>query len=58
MNKQAARYGLFFYLITMVVAFIFPKKVFGNIMFIGAYFIICLIFLYFIFFRKLKNSND
>ncbi len=58
MNKKAARYGLYFYLITMIIAFIFPKDVFGNIFVLGCYFVICLTFLYFIYFRKLKNEKQ
>lgn len=53
---KAARYGLCFYVITMIVAFIFPKKVFGNIYIVLGYLLVCMVFISFIYFKKQKGS--
>jgi hypothetical protein len=58
MNKKIARYGLWFYLLTMTLSFIFPKMLFGNIYIVGIYLVSCLIFLYFIYFWKAKKTNS
>jgi len=58
MNKKAARYGLYFYLVTMLLAFLFPKQVFGNIYVLISYLIVCIIFLYIIYFRKVSHANN
>jgi hypothetical protein len=57
MNKKFARYGLLFYIITMVISFLFPKQLFGNIYFVGIYLGVCLTLLYFIYFWKRKKIN-
>jgi Ca2+/Na+ antiporter len=56
MNKKAARYGLYFYLITMLIAFIFPA-VFENVVVLACYLVACLVFLYFIYFKNRKNES-
>ncbi len=56
MNKQNARYGLWFYLVTMILSFIFPKQIFGNIFIIITYLIVSLILIYFIYFYKRKKQ--
>lgn len=58
MNKKMARYGLWFYLITMVLSFIFPKLIFGNIVIVCVYLVVCLTLLYFIYFWKIKKINN
>ena len=55
MNRKVARYGLWFYLLTFFVAIIFPKKVFGNIYILLAYLVVALLFIYFIYFKKVKS---
>ena len=57
MNKKIARYGLWFYIITMIISFIFPKQLFGNIFFVGIYLVICLTLLYFTYFWKTINES-
>lgn len=57
MNKQAARYGFYFYIITMIIAFAFPNQVFGNMFVLGSYLFICLTFIYFIYYKKAKKES-
>ena len=57
-NKKAARYGLWFYLITTVLAFTFPKQTIGSPFFVCIYLVVCLTFLYFIYFWNTKRQNN
>lgn len=57
MNKKAAKFGLWFYLITMILAFIFPKIIFGNLFRASIYLVVSLTILYFINFWKEKMNN-
>lgn len=52
MNTKVARYGLWFYIITMVLALLFPKFAIGNIYAVVIYLLVCLVFIYVIYFRK------
>lgn len=58
MNKKITKYGLWFYLITMELSFLFPKLIFGNIVIICIYLVVCLTLLYFMFFWKAKNVDN
>lgn len=57
MNKKAARYGLYFYLLTMILFLLFPKQLAGNISIVVLYLISCVTFLYFIYFRKSSDTR-
>jgi len=59
MNKKAAIYGLWFYLVSMMLSFVFPKIFYGNLIVLVIYLISCFMFLYFIYFwkRKLDKSK-
>jgi len=57
MNKKAAGYGLWFYLVTIFFSFMFPKLFYGNVVILSTYFLICLVFLYFIYFSTPKKKS-
>lgn len=57
MNKKAARYGLYFYLATMILFLLFPKQLVGNISIVALYLVSCVTFLYFIYFRKSSGTK-
>lgn len=57
MNKKAARYGLYFYLLTMILFLLFPKQLAGNISIVVLYLISCVTFLYFIYFKKSTDTK-
>lgn len=57
MNKKAARYGLYFYLLTMILFLLFPKQLVGNISIVVLYLISCVTFLYFIYFKKSSDTK-
>jgi|GEM_PF-2859322 len=58
MKKTIARYGFLFYIITMILSFIFPKVMFGNIYVLSIYLVVCLTFIYLIYFYKTKKVNN
>ena len=49
---------MWFYVITMALSFMFPKQIFGNITIIAIYFVVCLTFIYFIYFWKQKDVDN
>lgn len=52
MNKQVARYGLYFVVLSVFFEISFPEKFFGNIYVLVSYLVICLVFIYLLFFWK------
>ena len=55
MNKKLAQYGFWFYILGLILSIFFPKIIYGNIVVTVAYFAICLVFIYFIYFRKVRS---
>ena len=51
MNNRIARLGLYFYIINLVLILIFPK-LFGNIFYIFSYLFICIVIIFFIYYKK------
>ena len=56
MNKKAAKYGLWFYVLTMIIFLLFPKKVMENFYLIVIYFVVCLVFIFLMYFTKSTDS--
>lgn len=58
MNKRIARYGGWFYLITISLSFIFPEFFFGNTILIIIELLVYLTFIYFMFFWNTKKGDN
>lgn len=57
MNKNIARYGFIFFIITQLLFIIFPNQLLRNIYILIIYFFMCIILLYLNFIAKKKEGK-